>query len=222
MGDAKRAGAESPSTDQKYRGVNLPHTTQIANLPVYVGGIAACQAIRGNTSPNLAVLHATKTCHARLLGYPTHAGADKSSPEYLKAVRNNGRELYLNLIDPRNPDYISVEVMRAAVAFAHMQLHEHRTVLIHCDKGESRSPAIALMLLVSLHRFHEACDSAGELIDAFQRIVYPDFHPSFAMSDWLTEHWREFIPTAPRVYTPVEEGSALQRLEDPPLFAGAD
>src|ERR1035437_3624457 len=89
------------------------------------------------------VVHACKEpYHRQALGYSGRA-APKNHPEYLIARRDN--RLVLNLVDADDPAYIPAEIMDVAVTFIHEHLSAGRRVLVHCNQGLSRSPAIAML-----------------------------------------------------------------------------
>src|SRR5471032_2821911 len=105
----------------------------------FVGAETDEQGIRGQSG--WYVIHACKEpYHRQALGY-TGRGAPKNHPEYLIAPRD-GR-LILNLVDVDNVAYIPAEIIDAALAAIHQNITSSK-VLVHCNQGMSRSPAIAL------------------------------------------------------------------------------
>ena len=134
------------------------------------------------------IVHACKEpYHRRELGYKT-GGAPKSHPEYLIARR--GHRLILNLIDPPDPAYIPKEVVDAALGFIGEGLRSGHKVLVHCNLGESRSPAIGLLYLAA---FTGAIPSASleEAESAFLKI-YPGYRPGAGIRGFLAQHWGEY------------------------------
>ena len=134
------------------------------------------------------IVHACKDpYHRRELGYKT-GGAPKSHPEYLIARR--GHRLILNLIDPPDPAYIPKEVVDAALDFIAESLRSGHQVLVHCNLGESRSPAIGLLYLAA---FTGAIPSASleEAESAFLKI-YPGYRPGAGIRGFLAQHWGEY------------------------------
>jgi hypothetical protein len=131
------------------------------------------------------IVHACKDpYHRRELGYKT-VGAPKSHPEYLIARR--GHRLILNLIDPADPAYIPKEVIDAALDFIAESLRSGYKVLVHCNLGESRSPAIGLLYLAA---FTGAIPSASleEAESAFLKI-YPGYRPGAGICGFLEQNW---------------------------------
>jgi len=132
-----------------------------------------------------AVIHACKEpYHRQALGYKGRA-APKSDPEYLIARRDH--RLILNLVDADDPTFIPDEVMDAAVSFIDEQLKAERKVLVHCNQGLSRSPAIAMLYLATHtdrldgHAFEQALKEFGQ--------IYPTFSPSPGVLGFLRRRW---------------------------------
>jgi predicted protein tyrosine phosphatase len=95
--------------------------------------------------PNWAVVHCAKEpYHREALGYDT-PGAPKTHPEYLFARR--GEEMCLNMVDTKDPAYIPMEVVKAGVNFIYAGLMRKKRVLVHCNRGESRGPTVAMLFL---------------------------------------------------------------------------
>lgn len=116
----------------------------------------------------MAIVHACKDgehSHRSLLKYDTRSAP--KGPEYLFARR--GKELYLNLIDTPDPEFIPDKVINAGVDFITEQLSEGKSVFVHCVHGMSRSPSIALIWLAENGKIHS--------LSAFRRL-YPDYAPS--------------------------------------------
>jgi predicted protein tyrosine phosphatase len=133
------------------------------------------------------VIHACKEpYHRRLLGYTTR-GAPQSSPEYLLARRDN--VLYLNLVDVDNPKYVSSEIMDTSIDFIDEALKNGKKCLVHCNQGESRSPSIGLLYLLSRKIMHaEDMESA---VAEFLKI-YPSYNPKRGMREYLIQNWGRY------------------------------
>lgn len=135
-----------------------------------------------------AVVHACKEpYHRQLLGY-IGRGAPKDHPEYYFAERGN--RLYLNLVDAPNPDYIPKEIIDKAIAFIHEKLSEGLKVLVHCNQGESRSPGIGFLYLLT-HTNVLPKTSLGDALAKFRQI-YTGFYPSGGISGFIAEHWERY------------------------------
>lgn len=86
-------------------------------------------------------------------GY-TGRAMDKNEPEYLFAKRDHA--LYCNFIDTQDSSYIPLEAVNECMNFLDEEIiYQDRKVLIACNKGESRSPSIALMWLVKQGYFDD-------------------------------------------------------------------
>jgi predicted protein tyrosine phosphatase len=140
-----------------------------------------------------AVVHACKEpYHRQALGYSGRA-ASKSHPEYLIARRDN--RLVLNLVDADDPAYIPAEIMDAAVTFIHEHLSAGRRVLVHCNQGLSRSPAIA-MLYLGTHTDRLSRGSFEQALTSF-REVYPPFAPAGGVLGFLRGRWTSGLAAQP-------------------------
>ena len=128
--------------------------------------------------------------HRQALGY-TSAGAPKDSPEYYGAIRKVGdqKRLILNLVDAKIAEYIP----RICFDLAHQMIQEaeedRSPVLVHCNKGESRSPAIVFTYLISKGVI--ASDSLHAVTD-FKNNYYPSFNPGAGIKDFLHLNFRHY------------------------------
>jgi predicted protein tyrosine phosphatase len=140
-----------------------------------------------------AVVHACKEpYHRQALGYRGRA-APKNHPEYLIARRDN--RLILNLVDADDPAYIPADIMDAAVMFIHEHLSAGRRVLVHCNQGLSRSPAIA-MLYLGTHTDRLSRDSFEQALTSF-RGLYPPFTPARGVLGFLRGRWASGLAAKP-------------------------
>lgn len=129
------------------------------------------------------IIHACKEpYHRRLLGYTTRSCPMCS--EYYYAERDN--ILYLNLVDAKTVQYIPKIVINKAIDFIENNINEHK-ILLHCNKGESRSPSIALLYLNKIGVIHENNPLVG--IDEFRKI-YPNYKPNPGMFQYVLQNWR--------------------------------
>ena len=134
-----------------------------------------------------AVVHACKEpFHREFVGYGGR-GAPTDDPEYYFAVR--GAELALNLIDVSHVSYISQQAIDAGLLFIHEHLHdsgEKWNVLVHCNRGQSRGPGLALLYLHLLTDQYPDSLAVSEL--AF-RGLYPAYDPGAGIHGYLAEIW---------------------------------
>ena len=128
------------------------------------------------------IVHACKhPCHKKRFGSP-----DQSSQEYL--FGESGDNLYLNMIDPEVP------MFKLPMFFGFlnwMKLKRGIPVLIHCNKGKSRSVSLALLWMA-----HEKIVPHGtfdEAWDAFDDMHPGVYEPNKGIEDFLREHWGEIL-----------------------------
>ena len=124
------------------------------------------------------VIHACKEPYHRLfVGY---------SGRGWWAVR--GRRIALNLVDGQEPEWVP----EAAVDFAIDTINkwtEEFPVLLHCNRGESRSAVIGMLYLTSQGRFPGMDFEAAEA--EFTRI-YPPYNPARGMRLFAMQKWEKY------------------------------
>ena len=138
------------------------------------------------------VVHACKEpYHRDAVGYETE-DPPPDHPERLVARR--GSRLMLNLLDDDAPVALPPAIFDAALAFIHEGLTAGHTVLVHCEAGMSRSPAIALLYLAR----HTTALPAASYEDAEERFteLYPDYSPGPAVRRFLIDHWTAYARPA--------------------------
>jgi predicted protein tyrosine phosphatase len=86
-----------------------------------------------------------------------------------------------------------VESFRHFRDFAVSQyVHGHQALLIHCNRGESRAPMLALLFLAKdLHVLPD--DSYAEALEAFAPLAehLPRYAVGLGLQQFLDEHWAE-------------------------------
>lgn len=108
--------------------------------------------------------------------------------EYL--MKENGRRLYLNMIDPDEPVF-ELELFERALSWMELKWRGGAEVLIHCNKGVSRSPSLALLLLARLGLVDgRSYDCAWDSAPLSFVSVY---EPRPGIEKWLRENWRKLI-----------------------------
>jgi hypothetical protein len=149
---------------------------------LYIGTDADC------ASRSVAyVIHACKTCHQRALGY--HGSLPSSHPNYL--IFETGDDLYLNLVDMDQsllPKFTH-PIMAAALRFIDT-LIDSGPVLVHCNQGFSRSPAVGLVYLA---RKGEITASSYREARADFMKLFPAYAPGIGISLHLERNWRELM-----------------------------
>jgi len=135
-----------------------------------------------------AIVHACKEPYHRLaLGYRGR-GAPKHHPEYLVARRGN--RLILNIVDVDNPAFFDKEMIDAALDFIAEALAQGSRVLIHCNQGESRSPAMALLYMAA--RLGALPTESLEAAEDQFRTLYPGYNPKPGIRGHLHRYWHEY------------------------------
>lgn len=148
---------------------------------VFVGDDADCRAAQ---RADITIVHACKTCHQAELKYT--GSLSSVDTKYLSHERDN--ELFLNLIDPPVPLFKlqSFEIFLQRTS-AHYAAGE--SILIHCNKGQSRAPSLALVFL-SKRLGVIGNGSYARAREDFEAL-YPSYEPGKGIETFLTEHWQE-------------------------------
>jgi predicted protein tyrosine phosphatase len=120
------------------------------------------------------------------LGYSGRA-APKDHPEYLIA-RRPGR-LILNLVDAPDVNYIPAEIIDAALDDIHQNI-TFRKILVHCNQGMSRSPAIAFLYLLKFSDLFRRHDCDEDLQDFLK--IYPPYAPARGVADYVRLNWAKY------------------------------
>ena len=130
-----------------------------------------------------AIVHACKSpCHQQAVGYTK--SLPKTDPHYLSY--QSGNDLYLNLIDPPQPLF-QMESFQTFFRFVDFQI-ARRSVLIHCNQGESRAPSLAL--LYAAKRLNLFPDESYAAARATFEKQFP-YKPGQGIVTYLTVHWKE-------------------------------
>ena len=134
--------------------------------------------------PDWAVIHACKSpCHQAIIGY---AGSLPSThPNYL--IYENGSHLFLNIIDPPVPLF-RPELFVRSLDFIEKSISKQRNVLVHCNKGESRAPSIALLYLAKRNK-KISDDSFLSAATDFKKL-YPFYAPGRGIVTYLSLNWQ--------------------------------
>ncbi len=133
----------------------------------------------------------TEPYHRAALGYKGRA-APTEHPEYLVALRGN--RLILNLVDTDNPDWIAPALVDAALQFVHAHLVASNKVLIHCNLGVSRSPALGLLYLAQYT--DELPTETFLAAEAAFRSFYPAYSPAMGMRGFMLQNWDKYTTRA--------------------------
>jgi len=142
------------------------------------GDIRVCESAKRE---EWALVHACKDpCHRKYVGYAGHLS--KGHPEYLAAEKDEN--LYMNIIDPPLPLF---QKESFSLFFDFIDRHLHRKpVVIHCNKGESRAPSLALLVMAKRLKM---IPDAGYVTARFAFQEKCDYKPGAGISRFLEENW---------------------------------
>ena len=124
---------------------------------------------------DFAVIHACKSCFMKL----------HETEPYL-AIKQ-GKDIYLNIVDA--PEQIH-HFIRPIIDIALNFINTNEKVLIHCNKGESRSPSIAMLYMaIKGYLPNKTYNKASE---AF-RTLYPSFSPNKGIETYIRNNWKNYV-----------------------------
>lgn len=132
------------------------------------------------------VIHACKSpCHQRAVGY--RGSLPSTHPFYLVFETKNN--LFLNMIDPPSPLFMMPSFTHF-LEFISIQWNANKNVLIHCNKGESRAPSLALLFLAK----HVGSINNESYIKAKQEFmkIYSYYTPGSGIQIYLEANWDKF------------------------------
>lgn len=154
-----------------------------------------------------AMVHACKhPCHSSRCGTRPPA----SSPHYLSY--EDGPELFLNIIDPESAKFFRVELFQRALVWMQAQWEQGKRILIHCNKGESRSASLAMLFAAKVLRALPDTDYDAAW-DGYEALTTDEYLPGAGIEAWLRENWRK-LDQAPIPYI---AGAAPKQPEPEPM-----
>ena len=133
-----------------------------------------------------ATIHACKTCHQKSLGYK--GNMDSNDGFYL--VHEKLGNLFLNIVDMHQPllSHFALPIFTAALDFIDRKIKDN-DILIHCNKGESRAPTIALLYLAKRKKAISNVDFNTARTEFLK--IFSLYNPSSGLEMFLTNHWEE-------------------------------
>jgi len=132
------------------------------------------------------ILHAAKEpFHRSFVGYSGN-GAPKDSPEYLFARRGN--RLALNMIDPPKSEWLPDAIWAKALEFIDEAKEAGKPCIVHCNQGQSRAPAIAMLWMGQPGRDLDDLPF-NRALPRFCSAYYPEFLPGMGVYGWLETNW---------------------------------
>ena len=163
---------------------------------VYTGDLAACPGDHqlnhpiGTALGRVCVVHACKyPCHVAKCGK-----VRKDSPNYLSLAEEYA--LWLNMIDPEAPLF-QLETFKVFFDWAGPRWRAGKTILIHCNQGESRSRSLAMLLMLQhgllgaepWPQFPTHTDAA----QAFGDVTGRPLLAGAGITTFLSQHWEELL-----------------------------
>jgi hypothetical protein len=146
---------------------------------IFVANEQGCQA----GDHEWAVVHACKSpCHQRAVGYSKLL--PNTHPNYLVLEKEN--DLFLNIIDPPAPLFMP-PLFTHFLLFANRHWNANKSLLIHCNQGESRAPSLALLFLAK-SRLAISNTSYSSAKNDFQ-ILYPRYNPGKGIQIYFNKNW---------------------------------
>ncbi|HQL59860.1 MAG TPA: dual specificity protein phosphatase family protein [Methanoculleus sp.] len=93
-------------------------------------------------------------------------------------------------MDAPDPAYIPQKIIDTALEFIDASLRTGNQVLVHCNEGCSRSPAIGLLYLVKYTDLLPIDDfiQAEEVF----RSIYPPYNPKNGIRGYMTTNWSRY------------------------------
>lgn len=130
------------------------------------------------------VVHACREpYHRQALGY-TGRAAPKDSPYYF-FLYNTHNHLILNIFDAPDSRFFNDAMIDEAIKYCTDGMAKEKKILIHCNKGESRAPTIALMVLKKLNVAPVDFDDAVDYLNS----IYRTYTPSNGILEYARNRW---------------------------------
>lgn len=131
-------------------------------------------------------VHACKSpCHQRAVGY--RGSLPSNHPNYLVLERKNN--LFLNMIDPPQPLFM-MPLFTDFLRFTKNHWNNGKKIFIHCNKGESRAPSLALLFLAKV--IGKISNVSFEKAKEEFLKIYPYYTPGIGIQIYLRDNWGKF------------------------------
>lgn len=146
---------------------------------IYVSSIDGC--VRG--SSGLTVVHACK--------HPCYVDSSSILPAftYLNLYNSDQYDLYMNIVDSSLPNF-NLELIMRFLEFGTEVIVNGRELLIHCNEGKSRAPALAMLLMARLGLISP--ESYGSAFCEFI-VMCPFYRPGSGIRLFLSRNWSKLI-----------------------------
>ena len=155
---------------------------------ISVGMIRVWDLFRGKKAGE-SLLNLSSKYHYKLLGW-TKGFNYQDDPNYIMLYQDGLLSVNWVDADARFYDWKGqgVQVFNAILDFIGKELEYNSKVYICCDKGQSRSPSVALLYLAK--RLHVLPDTSFEEAREKFLLLYPMYNPG-GIKDFISEHWEE-------------------------------
>lgn len=151
---------------------------------LFVGDMNDCNNL--DVIDSSVIVHACKTCHREGVGYEVNLKSDH--PNYL--IKEQEFDLYLNMVDMERElmAKFTNPIMKAAFIFIDKHLKADRKVLVHCDKGGSRGPSVAMLYLACRNKQ----TSYLTTVEYFKEL-YPEYNPGTGIELYMKKNFTDIM-----------------------------
>lgn len=151
---------------------------------LFVGDMNDCYNL--DVVDSSVIVHACKTCHKEGVGYEGNLKSDH--PNYL--IKEQEFDLFLNMVDMERElmAKFTNPIMKAAFIFIDKHLKAGHKVLIHCDKGGSRAPSVAMLYLAKINGWPDYADAKFCFKDR-----YPEYHPGTGIELYMKKNFTDIM-----------------------------
>jgi protein tyrosine phosphatase len=153
---------------------------QLLNTNLYLG---SKYDLEQTNNSDWAFVHACKTSHVDRLGKQS-----SDSPYYIMFEEEN--HLYINWVDAPSPkmfDWQGKGVINfiKVLDFIDSQIKDKK-VFVHCDQGQSRSPAVAMLYM---SKRMKKIPQDFELSKIEFAKLYPDYFSGSGITKFIEQNW---------------------------------
>lgn len=157
---------------------------KIGDTEIYVG---AKEEIRKAKTLNMAIVNAVRNCtgyecHQTVVGWTQKRACPETSPYYY--FKEDDINLFLNLIDTKNVEYIPDVIINQTIKFIDDKLGLGKSIFICCSLGESRSPSLALIYLLD-----KKILESKNCVEVFRSEYYNNYKPKKGYIDYINNRF---------------------------------
>lgn len=142
---------------------------------------------RSNLDDAWAIVHAAKyPYHRDAVGYSGRS-APMGPYYYYKVV---GFEMSVNIVDAKDESFFSKQMMDGIISFCCFHYSHGKSVLIHCNQGQSRAPILALLVAKQLGLITSDFFTAERNLQG----SYYGYSPNEGIRNYAIHHWEDKVP----------------------------